>query len=155
MQTMSSNKQASRHTRVVHSGIRPFPCEHCSFRGGQAYDLVRHTKTMHPMVPTVPNDKFPRIYVFLVSDDSVQHFSVIWAVHTLQSADTRMVGQDGRVMVHWAVLVRWPFWRGLLGEGERGPVTVILPGLDMAGLWGSWSWGGNVRAWGSILSTWL
>ena len=77
--TFNQINALSRHTRVVHSGIRPFPCEHCSFRGGQAYyDLVKHTKTMHPMVPTVVNDKDPRIYVFLVSsDDSVQHFSVI------------------------------------------------------------------------------
>jgi len=33
------------------------------------------------------------------------------------------------VMVHWAVLARWDFWRGLRAEGDRGPVTVILPGV--------------------------
>ena len=32
-------------------------------------------------------------------------------------------------MVHWAVLARWEHWGGLRGEGEVGPVTVILSGV--------------------------
>eukprot|EP00092_Neocalanus_flemingeri_P097431 GFUD01124175.1.p1 GENE.GFUD01124175.1~~GFUD01124175.1.p1 ORF type:complete len:490 (+),score=96.58 GFUD01124175.1:36-1505(+) len=43
--------------------------------------------------------------------------------------DTELVGQDGRVLVHWAVLARFTFWRGLRGEEERGPVTIIMPGI--------------------------
>ena len=43
------------------------------------------------------------------------------------SVDTLLVGEEGRVMVHWAVLARWEYWGGLRGEGEVGPVTIILP----------------------------
>jgi len=43
--------------------------------------------------------------------------------------DTHLVGEEGQVMVHWGVLARWKFWRELRDEGERGPVTIILPGV--------------------------
>ena len=50
--------------------------------------------------------------------------------------DTVLVGQGGRVMVHWAVLARWSDWRVLREEGERGLVTIILPGVDREELMG-------------------
>ena len=59
--------------------------------------------------------------------------SLLSELSTLQQSrvltDTLLVGQDGRVMVHWAVLARWAFWRGLREEEDRGSVTIILPGV--------------------------
>ena len=43
------------------------------------------------------------------------------------SVDTLLVGEEGKMMVHWAVLARCGYWGRLRGEGEVGPVTIILP----------------------------
>ena len=72
-------------------------------------------------------------YMFFCFQMIQSSISLLSELSTLQQSrvltDTLLVGQDGRVMVHWAVLARWAFWRGLRGEGDRGPVTVILPGV--------------------------
>ena len=59
--------------------------------------------------------------------------SLLSELSALQQAgaltDTLLVGERHSAKAHWAVLARWEFWRGLRGEGETGPVTIILPGV--------------------------
>jgi len=59
--------------------------------------------------------------------------SLLPELHLLQQSgvltDTLLVGEVGSVMVHWGVLARWSFWRALREKRERGPVTILLPGV--------------------------